>query len=210
MIDIDFKWAKARAYEWSDVKGAKILRPIGDKRYSLEPFKIEGDKPLYIRFAELDGSEKSCLDFAGAFGPLTEELPRKAETLNGWQREIRKIKGMMRMLGAHETTVGGIMRTKGSRPVIAPLPSISVTLVPGDIDVAGNVGRPKLLLGPKDLLDAMYLQLGQFVAGDGILRTCKQCGGWFECGATESRRSIAVFCEEKCKNRFHYLERAKR
>jgi hypothetical protein len=210
MIDIDFKWLTAGAYEWVDLKGEKILRPIGDQRHPVWPYKIEGKNPLYIRFAELDGSEKSCLKFAAAYGPLTEQRRGEAETLSGWRREIRKIVGAMRMLGVQDTAPGGILRSKGTRRVNAPLPSISVTLLPGDIDVDGNVGRPKLLLGPTNLLEAMYLQLGKFVAGDGILRTCKQCDGWFECGATESRRSIAVFCEEKCKNRFHYLERAKR
>jgi hypothetical protein len=210
MIDIDFKWPKARAYEWEDASGERILRPLGGRRYPVEPFKIEGDKALYIRFSELDGTEKSCLDFAAAYGALTEELPNKAETLSGWKREIQKMKSMMRVLGVNDATPGGMMRTKSSRPVVAPLPSISVTLVPGPVQADGSFGRPKMLLGPKNLVEAMYLQLGKFVAGDGILRTCKQCSSWFEAGATEGRRSIAVFCSEKCKNRFHYLERAKR
>lgn len=209
MIDIDFRWQTAGAYEWGEVQGAKILRPIGARRHAVHPFKSMGNKPLYVRFAELDGSEQSCLDFAAAHGPLTEERSGEAETLDGWKREIRKMKGAMRTLGAQDDVKGGILRNN-RRNVIAPLPSISVTLVPGDVDADGKTGRPKLLLGPKTLLDAMYLQLGKFVAGDGTLRACKQCGGWFECGATESRRSIALFCSEKCKNRFHYLERAKR
>ena len=79
-----------------------------------------------------------------------------------------------------------------------------------ELSLALGVSRPALVLQPQNLLDAMYLQLAKFVAGDGVLRTCKQCGEWFECGATESRRSIALFCSERCKNRFHYLERAKR
>jgi hypothetical protein len=210
MIDIDFKWSKARAYEWADAAGERILRPVGIRRDPFEPFKIEGEKALYIRFSQLDGTEKSCLGFAAAYGPLTEELPNKAETLKGWKREIQKMNGMMRMLGANDATPGGMMRTKSGRPVVAPLPSISVTLVPGPVQADGSFGRPKMLLGPKNLIDAMYLQLGKFIAVDGILRTCKQCGTWFEAGATDGRRSLAVFCEEKCENRFHYLERAKR
>jgi hypothetical protein len=207
MIDIDFKWQKARAYEWAEVAGSKILRPIGDKRYPVLPFKIEGEDPLYIRFSKLDGSEKSCLDFAGHYGPLGEEKRNEAETLKGWQNEIRKIKGAMRMLGAEETVKGGILRSKGTRRIVAPLPSISVTLVPGDIDIDGNVGRPKLLLVPSSLLEALYLQLGKFVSGDGTLRTCNQCHEFFECGATESRHSLALFCSPRCKDRFHYLKR---
>jgi hypothetical protein len=39
---------------------------------------------------------------------------------------------------------------------------------------------------------------------------CKQCGIPFERGSNgtgEHRRTIAIFCSEKCKNRFHYLKR---
>jgi hypothetical protein len=210
MIDIGFKWSHAREYECVEVEGAKVIRQKGTRREKpKEPLMIDGNgkKPLYARFAELDSSEKSCVDFANAWGLLTTESPSQAEPLDFWRKEIRKIKGLMNVLEAKEKPPGGLLRR--SRDQVS-LPSITVRLVPGELDVDGNIGRPKLLLGPKDLLEAMYLQLGKFVAGDGSLRSCRQCGEWFECGGTESRRSIAIFCSEKCKNRFHYLERTKR
>jgi hypothetical protein len=211
MIDIGFQWSRARTYECADVGGSRVIRPSGEKRDKLEPFKINGAKPLYIRFAELDGSDEACRQFACAWGLLTTDEAGKAETVAGWQKEIRKLRGLMNSLRVGEKPPGGFLRAKtGSRGHELRLTSIRVSLVPGTFDADGVIGRPQMMLEPETLLDAMYLQLGKFVAGDGTLSACKQCGGWFERGATESRRSIAVFCSEKCKNRFHYLERAKR
>jgi hypothetical protein len=39
--------------------------------------------------------------------------------------------------------------------------------------------------------------------------TCDQCGKSFTRGQGGDRRSIAKFCSEKCKNRFHYVRRCK-
>jgi hypothetical protein len=212
MIDIGFKWSKAQAYECVEVEGAKVIRQIGDKRDKpKEPLMMDGNKPLYARFADLDGKEKSCVEFANAWGLLTTESPNRAERLDGWRKEIQKMKGMTNALRVKDDVPGRILRMKpGSRGVEISLPAIKVTLLPGEADIDGMIGRPKLLLGPSNLLDAMYLQLGKFVSSGGVLRKCKQCEQLFECGAADSRRSIAVFCREKCKNRFHYLERAKR
>ena len=61
--------------------------------------------------------------------------------------------------------------------------------------------RPALVLQPRNLLDAMHLQLAKFVATDGSIRACRQCGEWFVSGLGDARRSIAIFCSERCKNR---------
>jgi hypothetical protein len=133
------------------------------------------------------------------------------ERLDDWQREIRKMQGAMSFLKATDEQPGGGVRTANSRRVRFKMTSIDVALLSGPSDAqSNNFGRPTLVLQPQNLLDGMYLQLAKFVAGDGSLQVCKQCGEWFERGATEARRSIAIFCSEKCKNRFHYLERAKR
>jgi hypothetical protein len=108
-------------------------------------------------------------------------------------------------LQAHEDRPGGITLLGSSRKAPVELTSVAAIIVPGS---SGK--RPKLSLEPKTLLDAMYLQLGLFLSTDGSLQSCKQCGKWFERGTTKARRSIAVFCSEKCKNRFHYVERTKR
>jgi hypothetical protein len=215
MIDIGFEWTRALAYECVKDDGAQIIRQTGKKEKMdrpFEPLMIGGEKPLYARFAKLDGSVDSCLDFAKAWGLLkTEAQVGAVERLDDWQREIKKLQSLMSTLEATSERPGGIVRTANSRRVRMSMTSIDVSLLSGPPDGPGAApGRPTLVLRPKNLVDAMYLQLAKFVASDGSLQVCKQCGEWFERGATESRRSIAIFCSEKCKNRFHYLERAKR
>jgi len=204
MIEIGLRWSKARAYEMANVKGAQLIRPVGERRYPVEPFKIVGNEPLHVRFANL-GSEKSCVEFANAYGLLKSS--DEAERLHEWKREIENVKMLASglQLQVNEDTPGGITLLGSSRKAPVELTSVAAIIVPGS---SGK--RPKLSLEPKKLLDAMYLQLGLFLSTDGSLQSCKQCGKWFERGTTKARRSIAVFCSEKCKNRFHYVERTKR
>lgn len=209
MIEIGLQWSKARAYEAANVKGVRVIRPVGERPHLVEPFKIEGNKPLHVRFANLDGSEKSCLKFANAYGLLRspfKESPYLAEQLDDWKKEIRDINGLVLglQLQVNEDTPGGITLLGSSHKAPVRLISIGAVLVPGSFGE-----RPKLSFRPETLLDAMHLQLGLFLTTDGSLQSCKQCGKWFERGTTKARRSIAIFCSEKCKNRSHY-ERTKR
>jgi hypothetical protein len=202
VIEIGLQWSKARAYEATNVGGVRFICPIGDRRYPVEPFKIAGD--LHVRFANLDGSEESCVKFASAYGLLRSR--EKAERLDEWKREIRDIKLMISglQLQVIEDTPGGITLLGSSRKVSVRLTPIDAVLVPGSSDM-----RPKLSLEPATLRDALYLQLGKSLT-EGSLQPCKNCGEWFELGTTKARRSIAIFCSEKCKNHFHYVKRTKR
>ena len=204
-MEIGLRWLRAGAYEAADVEGVRVIRPIGERRYWVEPFKVEGG-PLHM-FVNLDGSEKSCVKFARAYGLLRTQSRNQAERLDDWKKEIERMRGLISalQLRAHEDRPGGITLLGSSRKAPVELTSVAAIIVPGS---SGK--RPKLSLEPKTLLDAMYLQLGLFLSTDGSLQSCKQCGKWFERGTTKARRSIAVFCSEKCKNRFHYVERTKR
>ena len=212
MIDIGFEWTRGVAYEFVEENRVKIIRQTGKRDRPFEPLKIGGDKPLYARFADLDGSAEGCIHFARAWGFLTTPAtPGSSERVDDWQREIKKIQRLMSALNAEGESPGGLVRTANGSRVRLKMTSIEVSLLSGNADERFDApARPILLLQPANLLDAMHLQLAKFVASDGSLQVCKQCNEWFERGATESRRSIAIFCSEKCKNRFHYLERAKR
>jgi len=213
VIGIGLNWAKAHKYECATVDDVRVIRPVGAGRDgNFDPFKIKVEMPLYLRFARLDGSEEACLKFAHAYGLLNTQSPKAAEPLKVWQKEIRNFKGLMNMLQADSETPGGVLRINRTPSAAAaarslggeiPLSNISATLVEGERDFDGIIGRPKLMLEPKTLRDAMYLQLGKFVAGDGLLRVCPQCGNPFE-GATKSRRSNAIYCSRACKDRASY------
>jgi hypothetical protein len=216
MIDIGFEWTRGPSYECAVDGGVKILRQVGQypkrKDRVLQPLTIGGDKPLYARFANLDGSPESYVRFAKAYGFLSTAAQAGAsEDLEVWQSEIKKLRQLMSLLNAEGEKPGGLVRSANGSRVRLKLTSIDVSLLSAAPDEQfENPRRPTLVLQPADLLDAMHLQLAKFVASEGSLVLCKQCNEPFERGASESRRSIAVFCSEKCKNRFHYLERAKR
>jgi hypothetical protein len=204
MIDISFQWTRSLAYECVTRGGRKWIAPVGKKRDTpFEPLKIDCEKPLFLRFAELDGSEESCLRFAHHWGLLRSELQTSSEALEDWREQIKDMRQRISWFG-----------TDDDEPLAPKLPAgeawkltnLEVLLVPA----RSETKRFAMVLHPKNLIEAMHLQLATSVAGSGSIRTCKQCGSWFESGASESRRSVAIFCSEKCKNRFHYLERAKR
>jgi hypothetical protein len=202
MIDISFQWTRFHAYEIAKSGERKMLRPTGRKSEEFFPLKIETEKPLYLRFSELDGSEEACLEFARRWGLLKSTKASQAEFIDDWRREIREMQMAIAFVADGE---------KPKKPESADawkVTDLDVLLVPQAS--ADNGKRFALLLQPRNLFEAMRLQLAQSVSGGGTIRRCKQCGSWFETGASESRRSIAVFCWEKCKNRFHYLERSKR
>jgi hypothetical protein len=205
MIDISFQWTRSLGYECVGTGNMRRIQPTGKKRDEpFEPLRIQTEKPLYLRFAELDGSEEACLRFAQAWGLLLSEKQTEGERLSDWRDSIREMKNAVSALGALDEQPGGIVR-RAKPGAMAKITTLDVLLRSGD-----QGSRPALVLKPRHLQDAMYLQLGKFVAGDGSVGVCKQCNGWFERGAGDSRRSIAIFCSEKCKNRFHYLERNKR
>jgi hypothetical protein len=204
MIDINFQWTRSLAYECVTRGGRKSIAPVGKKRDTpFEPLKIDCEKPLFLRFAELDGSQESCLRFAYHWGLLHSELQAKSEALEYWREQIKDMRHRISWFGADDDEP---LAPKLSAGEAWKLTDLDVLLVPA----RSETKRFAMVLQPRNLIEAMRLQLATSVAGSGSIRTCKQCGLCFESGASDSRRSIAVFCSEKCKNRFHYLERAKR
>jgi hypothetical protein len=192
VLDINFQWTRSLLYECGTIGSRRHIKPVGRKRDSpFEPLTIDGEKPLYLRFAALDESEEACLDFARRGGLLRTESQTAAESLDDWRQEIRGMRGMIAAM-SDESRHGQTIK----------ITSLDVFLRMGAADK-----RSVPLILPGNLISAMYLQLA---SSDGSIGVCKHCGEWLERGATESRRSIAIFCSEKCKNRFHYLERAKR
>jgi hypothetical protein len=204
MMDINFKWTRSYAYEFATQgQPGKSIVPVGKKRDTFEPLKLENEKPLFLQFAELDGSEAACLRFAHHWGLLTTEAVSASETLETWRQQIKDMRARVAFFGTDTTPAKAPKLAAGAGWKIT---DIEALLVPTRSDT-----KPfALALQPRNLMHAMYLQHAVTLAGGASIRTCKQCGLWFESGASNSRRrSVAIFCSESCKNRFHYLERAR-
>jgi hypothetical protein len=211
------EWTCGADYECAPLsteKSTLVIRQIGKKEIPVQPLDNPG---LYLAFANLDRDAEACLTFAREFGLLTTPASDGAvERLDFWQREIRKMKGLISILGAGDDTPGGVIRTANSRMVKFEATKIGVVLESRPkLDRRGRAipdphnpnNRPVLVLQPQNLREGMLLQLAQRVATEGSIYICKQCAKAFEAGVGESRRSIAVFCSERCKNRYHYLRR---
>jgi len=202
MSDISFSWTRFHSYKIAKVGSRKLIRPVGRKSDQVELLKIETEKPLFLKFAELDGSDEAILQFARTWGLLQTEKPTAGEFLVDWQKLIQQM---------HQR-IGFLKDEPPRKPDNGDawkITSLDVLLVPRAVGVVEG-DRYSIVLQPRNLLEAMNLQLAKSFASGGFIRACKQCSNLFEAGAGESRRSIAIFCSEKCKNRFHYLERSKR
>jgi hypothetical protein len=190
---IEFKWPRPRLCELAG--GA--IRQIGSGRDN-QWAPLEHVPDLYLQFAQLDGSEDACLAFARGFGLLTTPAKTGAEErIDDWQREIKRMESLTRMVG--------MVKTANARRVLLRVTTIDVALLSGEShgSTVEPAVKPILVLQPKTLLDAMKLQLAQAQAGGATLHTCDQCGRLFEVGAG-AKRSVAKFCSDKCRQRHHY------
>jgi hypothetical protein len=199
-IGIQFEWTRAYSsapdkpgYEFS---GGQI-RQIGARKETYRPQDVP---ELYHRFAELDGSPESCVLFASKYGLL--QSPAKftkppVEHLDLWRREIRRMKVLVSALPT-------VVRFANSRGTYAEVGRLRVLLVPSSDSTAA---RPMLIMEPETLLEAMNLQLAQFVTGGGTSFACEQCGTRFERGGTAKRRSDARFCSDRCRVQHHRRNR---
>jgi len=195
VIQIEFEWTRAFAkapgahcYEHADGKIRQISR--GKQRYS--PL---ANQSLYLDFARLDGSPPACVAFAEKWGLLVTPASSKepaSEDLSFWRAEIKKMQALIGMLPT-------VIRVANSRGTYARVGSLDVLLVPG----TGPEARPVMVMEPRNLLQAMNLEMAQFVTGGGSLLICQQCGRWFEAGHG-GKRVVARFCGDTCRNRFHY------
>jgi hypothetical protein len=200
-VKIEFEWTRAYAktlgqpaYDFENGKIRQIGR--GKQRYS--PLS---NQSLYLDFAQLDSSPAACVGFAEKWGllmtPASTSNP-PFEELYFWRAEIKK---MQAMIGA----LPRVVRMANSRGTYARVGSVDVLLVPG----TGADARPVMVMEPRNLLQALNLELAQSVAGGASLLTCQQCGRWFEVGA-DAKRTVAKFCSDRCRNRFNYERRTQK
>lgn len=203
-VRIDFEWTRAFAKSpgkpaYKCVSGR--IQQVGHGKQQYAPF---AHAALYLEFSQLDGSENACVGFAERWGLLTTraystgELP--SEELSFWRAEIRKMRIYVQALP-------NVVRVANSRGTFAKVGTVDVLLEPG----TGPSPTPVLVLEPGNLLQAMNLEMAQFVAGGGSLIPCQQCRRLFQAGhgGTGSKRAIAKFCSDKCKHAFHNAKRGR-
>jgi hypothetical protein len=202
-IEVGFTWTRGARYEPDTVKGVPVIRQIGKRRETYRPLETEMSN-LHLRFAELDYSPEAFASFATAWGLLQTPAAEGAkERVDGWRREVQKMKGSISMFSLKAAESGGILRAGGAFGVRFKATKIDVVLLSGE-----GGARPTMVLQPPDLLSAIYLQLATAITGGNSIRACAECNRWFHAGIGDRvRRSVAIFCSPECKNRHHYKQR---
>src|SRR5262249_35479431 len=78
------------------------------------------------------------------------------------------------------------------------------------LDFDASDASPQLRFLPSSLLDALWLQVVQELAGGATVRQCRHCGRWFETGAGTGRRLDATFCSDQHRIDYNSLRRSRR
>jgi hypothetical protein len=202
-VAINFEWSRAyatrvgaRAYA---IKDGKIVQ-VGERRQTFAPLRLGAVYPLYLEFAQLDGSPEACAAFAEKYGLLCE--PAKltkppSEDLSFWKSEIKRMLGSVRSLPT-------VVRVANSRRTIAKVGNVDVILVPGD----GPDAPPRMEMVPGNLLQAMNLEMAHFISGGGRLASCRHCGIMFQSGRAGGKRAVAQFHHDDCRIAFNNAKRS--
>jgi hypothetical protein len=163
------------------------IRPLNGQR---------GDR-LFATFTNSASSPAGVLNFINQYGPLTtmavltgaEPVPGVIEHAQAMRRFIKAANGRGRM--AEIVGVEGI-----------PLSGMNAAVIWDK-----NTKVPRLRFSPRNLLDALWMQLAYGLSSGVCARECRQCGEIFTAGPSTSRRGDAEFCSPEHQILFNSLKR---
>jgi hypothetical protein len=212
MFEIDLEWPVASGYELrtaTELEGEIAL-------YRVEGATITWRRPLEVtptihtEFANLDGSEQSCLGFAHKYGLLNMAgyPPNNLfgnepfEWLRDWKGYIQRLKGIMAFCEFGRDNPRQAWKQFNNRE-FEPITQFEPVL-----SMQGPRAPPSLSWRCTSLIGAIELQAIQSILGGHTSLQCAECSTWFEIGP-KARRSLAKFCSRLCKDRFHNRQKRK-
>jgi hypothetical protein len=224
-IAIDFEMS-VDANGYSLERGWIIGRGGAKRRMRLKDFPT-----LFLIFAKVQTPE-GLLDFVTKFGrlandelkapikrgqKLTEDDVSRGDDVRTMLGNTRAMSVALETIGAH---MGNLPTWQGGR-VEYEVPSLGKgAKVVGGIPLPGALtaslapdpatGAWQLQLQPPCLLDAIWLQFGQALTSNAVLRSCGNCGKWFEAGVGSGRRADAKYCSDQCRVEHKSLERTRK
>jgi hypothetical protein len=182
----------------AEIKPLRLVRRGGD----LVPYHpIDRFETLFRIFANEVTRPEGVLAFAQRFGPLTSDGLDMSVGEPAYHSLVHAA-GMREFLSF--ASGDKQLLARGIEAQINPLGQIDIAIV-----LDAETTRPKLRLSPSNLLDALWLQFAQSLAGGTSLRQCQHCGGWFETGDGTGRRRDAKFCSNEHRIAFNSLKRSK-
>jgi hypothetical protein len=202
MFELDLEWPVATEYV---VRAAK--QPRGDRAiyvaknatYTLrKPF--EENPKLYLEFANLDGSENACLNFAHQYGSMHDQRypPQDPalDLLSQWRGNIQNIRDVIKVCELGRARPAEAFRRFGKRD----------WLLYGGLQAYLSIETPKspptLKIRCEFFLAGIELQAVQSILGGRTTVQCIECIRWFEIGSG-ARRSQSKFCSIRCKDNYH-------
>jgi hypothetical protein len=152
---------------------------------------------LFMQFATLDQRAAACAEFASNFGLLLTR-GEGTEDVEIWFHHIGRFR---RLVDLWQSGPPVAVLTR-SEPDDLREAAIGAKLVWRD-------GRPGLSMTPDTLISALRLQFMQAIADMREIKSCDQCGRWFERGPGKDRRGKSRFCSDACRFGFHNERRSK-
>jgi hypothetical protein len=167
-----------------DIQPARIV-PNGGPLRSYQP--LDEFENLFEQFIRVAKSEDGVLEFVKRFGPLTHGGLRKGgEDVPPIIEAVKEMSEVLR-----------------GRIIAMPLEPLNVMIITDDEQ------RLRLKVGPRCLLDALWLQLAQ-ASGSATFRVCRNCREPFVAGPKGNRRGDAKFCSDECRIEFNSLQRSRK
>lgn len=213
------------AFEWQrDTKGYRLyfnerdepdrIVRLGGKLETYEPLQIAG---LYAVFAGVTGPA-SLVKFIKKYGPLSaagnlQTMPGNPKTSSSLGREVEiketQVGENVREALVHASWFRKVLSLprnseQQKRNIAAPKP-----LKLSQARLVSDSNGYRIEYRPKNLLNAMRVQLALTLVGHKEVRYCAHCKEPFEVGAGTGKRSDAIFCSADHRKRYNSLKRTK-
>ncbi len=149
---------------------------------------------LFNQFSRVQTPEGIC-NFIKMFGPLTNDgrNPDVGDDIVALMAHSRQMRKLLEAYAADDKIA--VAQTLGPKGL--PLDNNSIGDVEARIVFEPADGAFQLQLTPKNLISALWLQLGQFLSGKERLKICFHCSELFEVGAGTTRRADSKFCSDE-------------
>jgi endogenous inhibitor of DNA gyrase (YacG/DUF329 family) len=199
VFEIDLDWPVASQYVTRAAKELRGHRAIFVAEWATLTMRrpFEDNPNLFAEFADLDGSEQSCLQFAHKYGTLIVHsgsgLP---EPLRVWHGEIQHIRDIIQCCKLGRDRPAHAFRQFGKRDI-----SLSGGLN-AYLSIVSPKAPPTLTVRCESFSGALELQAIQSLLGGRDVVNCIECSKPFEIGAG-ARRSQSKFCSIRCKDTYH-------
>lgn len=159
---------------------------------------------LYDQFSRI-ATAQELLSFVERFGPLSIGglNPDEGDNVTHLLVHAKQMRSLIEAYRTGRTKeIAKILGPKGLPLGDGPIGDVKATLVFDQV-----TQKPRLQFIPRNLLNAIWLQLGEHLSGDLNLMECRFCGKTFERGPGH-RRADSKFCSDEHKAAFHSKQRS--